>query len=305
MVRVRVDERILELSNLEKVLYPDTGLTKGEVLDYYARIAPALLPHLAGRPVTRRRWPDGVGGQTFYEKNTPRGTPAWVRTVLVPSPGSTKGTEELRYPLVESPATLIWLANLAALELHVPQWRVDAEGRIRPPDRLVFDLDPGPPATLVECCRIALLLRDRLLEDGLQTWPKTSGGKGMQLYVPIEETPAERVIAYAKALATELSADHPDLAVATMARRLRPGKVFLDWDQNSPAKTTIAPYSLRGRPHPTVSTPLTWDEVAACRTPDALVFGPDDVLERTGDLGDLLEPMLSTTQKLPDVGSGS
>lgn len=300
MVRVRVEDHVLELSNLDKVLYPAVGFTKGEVLDYYARTAHVLLPHLAGRPVTRRRWPHGVDGQSFFEKNAPRGTPGWVRTVPVPSPGSTRGTEEVVYPLVQNTAGLIWLANLAALELHVPQWLIDDEDRIGEPDRLVIDLDPGPPASIVECCEVALALRDRLAEDGLQGWPKTSGGKGLQLYVPIEPTAPELVSAYARTLAGELARARPDLILATMARRLRPGKVFVDWDQNSPAKTTVAPYSLRGEAEPTVSTPVSWDEVASCRTVIDLTFTAAEVIERVDRDGDPLESLHTLRQRLPE-----
>jgi bifunctional non-homologous end joining protein LigD len=305
MVRVTVDNHILELSNLDKVLYPQTGFTKGEILDYYARIASAMLPHIRDRAVTRRRWPDGVEGPTFFEKNAPRGKPSWVRTIMVPSPGSTRGTDEVEYPLIEHTAALIYFANLAALELHVPQWRIDEDDGLHDPDRLVIDLDPGPPASIVECCQVALALRERLAADGLEAWPKTSGGKGMQLYVPIAETPAEAVEGYAKGLAGKLARAQPDLVVATMARRLRPGKVFLDWDQNKPTKTTVAPYSLRGEPEPRVSTPVTWEEVEACRTAADLRFSPAEVLERVESDGDLLEPMFDMDQRLPDAVSAS
>ncbi len=298
-VRVDVDGHVLQLSNLDKVLYPDAGFTKGEIIDYYSRIAPVLLPRLADRPLTRKRWPDGVHKQPFFEKNAPRGTPSWVRTVKIPSPGSSRGTEEVEYVVVEGLATLVWLANLAALELHVPQWRVGPRGGIRKPDLLVIDLDPGAPADLVQCCEVALLLRDLFEADGLEAWPKTSGSKGMQLYVPLRETSGEETSAYAKELAEQLAADRRDLVVATMTRAVRPGKVFLDWSQNNPAKTTIAAYSLRGLDPPTVSTPLTWEEVEGCRKASDLVFGPSDVLDRLDDLGDLFESLGSTRQRLP------
>ncbi|MEQ7124078.1 non-homologous end-joining DNA ligase [Actinopolymorpha sp. B11F2] len=298
-VRVRVDGQVLALSNLDKVLYPTTGFTKGEVIDYYTRIAPALLPRVADRPLTRKRWPDGVHKQPFFEKNAPRGTPEWVRTVTIPSPGSTRGTEDVEYVVVDKLPTLVWLANLAALELHVPQWKVGPRGGIRKPDLLVIDLDPGPPADLVQCCEVALLLRDLFEADDLRAWPKTSGSKGMQLYVPLVETPGEATSGYAKRLAEQLAGEHPKLVVATMTRAARPGKVFLDWSQNNPAKTTVAAYSLRGNETPTVSTPLTWDEVDGCRRAADLTFSPDEVLDRVESLGDLFADLGSAPQRLP------
>ncbi|REF35530.1 non-homologous end-joining DNA ligase [Thermasporomyces composti] len=298
-VRVRVDRHVLQLSNLDKVLYPRTGFTKGEVIDYYSRVADVLLPHLESRPLTRKRWPDGVEGEAFFEKNKPRGTPSWVRTVTIDSPGSTRGSEVVEYVVVDRLATLVWLANLAALELHVPQWRVGPRGRVHHPDLVVVDLDPGPPADLVACCRVALLLRDLLDADGLRAWPKTSGSKGMQLYVPVEETPGETTSAYTRELAERLARDHPDLVVASMTKSLRKGKVFLDWSQNNPAKTTVAPYSLRGLERPTVSTPVTWEEVEACRTVGDLTFEATDVLDRIQAMGDLFAPLTTTRQRLP------
>ncbi|WP_020580197.1 non-homologous end-joining DNA ligase [Actinopolymorpha alba] len=300
-VRVRVDEQVLALSNLDKVLYPETGFTKGEVIDYYTRISGVLLPHLADRPLTRKRWPNGVDRPPFFEKNAPRGTPPWVRTVTIASPGSSRGTEEVEYVIADRLATLVWLANLAALELHVPQWRVGPWGGVRQPDLLVIDLDPGPPADLASCCEVALLLRDLLDADGLQAWAKTSGAKGMQLYLPLAETSGDATTAYAKSLAGKLARQHPDLVVAQMTRAIRPGRVFLDWSQNNPAKTTIAPYSLRGVDQPTVSTPVTWEEVEGCRTPADLTFGPDEVLDRVERLGDLFEELGSTRQRLPPM----
>jgi bifunctional non-homologous end joining protein LigD len=294
-VRVEVGGRTLKLSNLDKVLYPATGFTKAEVIDHVVAVADPLLAHLADRPLTRKRWPDGVDSQPFFEKNKPRGTPDWVRTVFMPE----HGDDGVDYVIAEELATLVWLANLAALELHVPQWTVGPRGGVHDPDLLVFDLDPGPPATLVECCRVALLLRDRLAEDDLQAWPKTSGNKGAQLYVPIKPAGSGRTSEYAKALGAELAREHPDLVVATMAKRERPGKVFIDWSQNNPAKTTIAPYSLRGTERPQVSTPLSWDEVASVDRAEELVFAPPAVHERLADLGDLLAPMRSVEQRLP------
>ncbi|WP_433213918.1 non-homologous end-joining DNA ligase [Dactylosporangium sp. CS-047395] len=287
-VRVEVDGRQLEISNLDKVLYPQAGFTKGEVLDYYTRIAPTLLPYLENRPLTRTRYPNGVEGNSFFEKNAPAGTPDWVRTVRLPVPGSSKGREQIDFIVVEELATMVWLANLAALELHTPQWRVDADGQKLDPDQLVVDLDPGPPAGLPECYEVALIMRERLSTDGLSCCAKTSGKKGMQLVVPLpgDET-ADELSAYAKSIADELARAHPKLIVAKMAKQLRPGKVFIDWSQNNAFKTTIAPYSLRAGAVPTVSAPLTWDEVEAGEL-TAVDLGPSAVLERVESLGDLL-----------------
>lgn len=288
-VVVDVEGRQLVLTNLEKVLYPAVGFTKGQVLDYYTRIAPVLLPHLAGRALTRKRYPNGVDGQPFFEKNAPRGTPEWVRIVTLPSPGSTKGRETIDYTVVDSLAALVWTANLASLELHTHQWRVDSGA----PDLIVFDLDPGPPATVVECCVVALLLRDVLRADGFDAVAKTSGSKGLQLYARAGDlASSDEASAYAKALAQRFEASHPELVVHRMTKALRPGKVLVDWSQNSAAKTTVSVYSLRAQDRPTVSTPVTWDEVAACTSPDDLVFTSNDVLARVADHGDLFAPLL-------------
>jgi bifunctional non-homologous end joining protein LigD len=292
-ITVNVDGVKLELSNLDKVLYPDAGYTKGEVIDYYTRMAPILLPHLAGRPLTTIRYPNGVGTRGFFEKNAPAGTPRWVRTRTLPVPGSSTGRGTLDYILVEGLPTLVWLANLAALELHVPQWTVDAAG----PDRLVVDLDPGPPAGLAQCAEVALLLRERLAQDGLTAYPKTSGRKGMQLMCALSGSrSAEDVSEYAHRVADELAKAHPKLIVARMAKNLRPRKVFIDWSQNNAAKTTIAPYSLRATPLPAASTPLTWDEVAAGGLEQ---FTPDEVLARVDEHGDLLADLGSGGPELP------
>jgi bifunctional non-homologous end joining protein LigD len=277
-IHVIVDDRDLELSNLDKILYPAAGFTKGEVLDYYTRIAPVLLPHLADRALTRIRFPSGVEKQGFFEKNKPGGTPRWVRTEEIGG---------LHYIVAEGLAALVWLANLAALELHTHQWKVAAQG----PDLLVIDLDPGPPAGLDECCAAALLLRDRLAQDGIAAYPKTSGKKGMQLCCPISgEQDAEQVSGYAKRIAEELQRAHPKLVLAQMAKHLRRNKVFIDWSQNSAFKTTVSPYSLRAQPVPTVSTPLTWEEVedGGLRAED---FTAPVVLERVAEFGDLLAPL--------------
>lgn len=292
-VHVEVEGRTLRLSNLEKVLYPRTGTTKGEVLHYYAQVAPVLLPHLRDRAVTRIRWPNGVEQQSFFEKNAPAGTPSWVRIAKVPTTGSrapSRNGDHLELPVCDDLATLTWLANLAALELHVHQWKVGRNGRPRNPDRLVVDLDPGEPAGLSECCQVALLVRDKLAERSLAGRPVTSGSKGLHLYaaLPGRLNPDETT-SLAKEIAEELQAEHPTLVTATMTKAKRPGKVFLDWSQNAGSKTTVSPYSLRGRERPTVATPVTWDEVAeGADDPLALdQFGFEDVLARVEEHGDL------------------
>lgn len=295
-VRVEVEGRVLRLTNLAKVFYPETGFTKGEVLNYYAQIAPVLLPALQDRAVTRIRWPHGVSGMSFFEKNAPAGTPSWVRTVEVPTTGSrgsgVPGTNT--FPIVEDLPTLTWLVNLAALELHVHQWRVGAEGELSGPDRLVIDLDPGSPAGLPECAAVALLVQQKLAERGLtRVVPVTSGSKGLHLYATLPEgADSELATHLAKGVAEELEKEHPRLVTSTMTKAKRTGKVFLDWSQNSGAKTTITPYSLRGTPHPQVATPVTWAEVTAgAEDPLALAqFTPEQVLARVADLGDLMQP---------------
>jgi len=296
---VEVDGRRLALSNLDKVLYPETGFTKGEVIDYYARIAPVLLPHCAARPMSFQRFPDGVAGDGFFAKNAPRGTPDWVRTVRLPAPGSTKDRETLDYVVIEDLPTLIWAANLAALELHVPQWTVGPRGAVREADLLVLDLDPGAPATIVECAHVAVLLRELLEADGLSAYPKTSGSKGMQVYAPLAPVSSTRTSSYAHELAKRLEREHPGLIVSRMAKNLRPGKVLVDWSQNNAAKTTVAPYSLRARPQPWVSTPLRWPEVEGCRDPADLTFRTEQVLDRVEQSGDLFEPLLAEGPPLP------
>ncbi len=288
-VRVHIGGRELELSNLDKVLYPQSGFTKGEVIDYYVRIADVLLPHLADRPLTRIRYPNGVDAASFFEKNKPGGTPAWVRTQRLPVPGSSTGRETLDFIVVDDVATLAWLANLAALELHTPQWRL--QGR-RPanPDLLVIDLDPGPPAGLEECCLVAVAVRHRLEIDGLAPLAKTSGQKGMQLLARLDGSrDSDEISDYAKRVAEDLAEALPDLVTARMTKSLRPGKVFLDWSQNAAAKTTVSAYSLRAAPTPTVSAPLTWDEV---ESGSVRPLSPDEVLARLERDGDLLAPLL-------------
>lgn len=288
-VTVDVEGRQLQLSNLDKVLYPQDGFTKGEVIDYYTRIAPVLLPHLADRPLTVKRYPNGADGQFFFEKNAARGTPDWVRTVKLPAPGSTKNRDTIDYVVVEELATLVWLANLAALELHVPQWRVPGCARKPRTDTLVFDLDPGASATIAQCCEVALLLRDLLAEDGLLLFAKTSGSKGMQVSAPVAVEDPGYTSTFAHAIAKILEERHPELVISRMTKSLRPGKILVDWSQNNPAKTTVAPYSLRAREQPTVSTPLDWDEVAAGGN---LRFTAAQVLARVEERGDLFAGVL-------------
>jgi bifunctional non-homologous end joining protein LigD len=292
-VHVDVGGRTLKLSNLQKVLYPQTGTSKGEVLDYYARIAPVLLPHLAGRAVTRIRWPHGVQDMSFFEKNAPAGTPSWVHTAKVPTTGS-RGTsrygDTLVFPIVDDLATLMWLVNLAALELHVHQWTVDDDGEPLGADRLVIDLDPGEPAGLHECCQVALLARDHLAERDLEARPVTSGSKGLHLYATLPERLApDEASELAKEVAEEMQAAYGDRVTATMTKAKRRGKVFFDWSQNAGSKTTVSPYSLRGRERPTVAAPLTWAEVEAGAEDelglDQLTF--TEVLQRVDEHGDL------------------
>jgi bifunctional non-homologous end joining protein LigD len=292
-LRVDVDGRTLKISNLDKVLYPRTGTTKGEVLNYYAQVAPVLLPHLKDRAVTRIRWPHGVADKSFFEKNTPAGTPSWVRTANVPttgSRGSSRHGDHLVFPIVDDLATLTWLVNLAALELHVHQWTVNRNGRPRNPNRLVIDLDPGEPAGLPECSNVALLVRERLAARDLDARAVTSGSKGLHLYAALPgKLNAEETTGLAKEVAEELQKEHPKLVTATMTKARRSGKVFLDWSQNAGSKTTISPYSLRGRERPTVATPVTWDEVeAGAEDPLGLEqFRFEEVLDRVAEHGDL------------------
>jgi bifunctional non-homologous end joining protein LigD len=294
---ISVDGHQFKLKRLDKVLYPEAGTTKAQVLDYYARIAPVLLPQLADRPVTRIRWPDGVDSKPFYEKNVPSYAPSWLRTVTLPTPGSSRNRETLTFPVLRSTADLIWMVNLAALELHVPQWTVGPRGAVRHPSRLVIDLDPGPPAGLAECAEAALLIRDRLVEDGLTAFPVTSGSKGLQLYVPLDGSqPADQVSGYAKRLAQSLARSHPQLLLSNMTKALRVGKVLLDWSQNNPAKTTICPYSLRGRARPWVAAPRTWAELAE---PGLSQLDIAEVLDRVAADGDLAAGLLDGSARLP------
>jgi bifunctional non-homologous end joining protein LigD len=283
---VRVAGRDVRLTHLDKVLYPVTGFTKAEAIDYVVRVGDALLAQLRDRPVTRIRYPGGVGAQRFFEKNTPRGAPSWLRHQHLPaSPGASgaAGAEDgdegtvLDLPFLDDLAGLVWATNAGALELHTPQWRVGPRGGVRAPDRLVVDLDPGAPAGLDACARVAHLVADALRAEGLTTVPVTSGSKGMQLYATLPgRRDALAVRQQAHDLAHRLAAAHPDLVVASMRKEIRTGKVLIDWSQNHPAKTTITPYSLRGRDRPSVAAPRWWDEIA----PGLTQLGPAEVLAR-------------------------
>ncbi|WP_327719382.1 non-homologous end-joining DNA ligase [Streptomyces sp. NBC_00490] len=289
-----VDGHRLALSNLDKVLYPATGFTKGEVLHYYATAADALLPHLRDRPVSFLRYPDGPDGQVFFAKNVPPGTPDWVTTAEVP-----RSEGPARMVLVQDLASLMWAANLVT-EFHTHQWAIQRPDRA---DRIVFDLDPGPPATVVDCCEVALWLRERLAEDGIEAYAKTSGSKGLHLLAAVHPTPSDRVTEYAKELAVAAERALPRLAVHRMTKSLRPGKVFVDWSQNAARKTTATPYTLRARQEPTVSAPVTWDEVEECRSPGQLAFLATDIAPRLQDHGDLLAPLFDSADvaRLPSL----
>jgi bifunctional non-homologous end joining protein LigD len=294
-VTVEVGERRLKLSNLDKVMYPATGTTKGEVLHYYAQVAPVMLPHLADRAVTRIRWPNGTADGQFFEKNLPPGAPDWIRSVSVPSTGSRGGGDRIDYPIVDDLATLTYLANLAALELHVHQWTVGRNNQPKNPNRLVIDLDPGAPAGLHECARVALLVRDKLAERDLPTAPVTSGSKGLHLYAALPgRLNADEVRDLAKEVAQELTKEHKDLVLWQMTKAKRPGKVFLDWSQNTGSKTTISPYSLRGTEAPYVAAPRTWEEIEeGAEEPAALQqLQMDEVLARVEELGDVFGELL-------------
>jgi bifunctional non-homologous end joining protein LigD len=299
--RMTIEGRELRLSNLDKPMYPKAGFTKGDVIDYYRRIAPVVLPHLAGRPLTLKRYPDGVEGPFFYEKNCPSHRPPWVRTADIRMSSKT-----ISFCLCEDLPTLVWLANLADLELHTPMARAEAPER---PTMLVFDLDPGEPATIVECCRVALWLEGMFGRLGLRSFAKTSGSKGLQVYVPLNAEEAtydgpRGTKTFARSVAELLEQAEPYLVVSRMTKALRRGKVLVDWSQNDDAKTTVTVYSLRARARPTVSTPVTWDEVRACAEagdPERLVFEAGEVLERVARDGDLFAPVLSLRQELPSA----
>jgi bifunctional non-homologous end joining protein LigD len=296
-VEVEVEGRRLKLSNLDKVFYPGVGFSKGQVIDYYRRIAPVLLPHLRDRPLTLKRYPDGVDGQFFYEKQCPSHRPDWIQTVAV------QNKREIDYCLANDLSTLIWLANLADLELHTSLSR--AEDVLRP-TMVVFDLDPGEPAAILECARVGLALRDLFRNLGLDCYPKTSGSKGLQVYVPLN-TPVtyDDTKPFAHAIAMLMEKQLPDLVVSSMKKSIRGGKVLVDWSQNDDHKTTICVYSLRARERPTVSTPVRWEEIEkAFEAKDAarLVFEAGTVLQRAETEGDLFAPVLEQEQSLPSLG---
>jgi bifunctional non-homologous end joining protein LigD len=293
-VEVEVEGRRLSLSNLDKPMYPKVGFTKGQVIDYYTRVAPVLLPHLRRRPLTLKRYPDGVEGEFFYEKQCPSHRPDWVRTAKIPVSSKT-----IDFCLCDDLPTLVWAANLADLELHPSLSKAAA---IEHPTTLAFDLDPGEPAGIMECCEVACLLRDLLDQLGLECFPKTSGSKGMQVYAPLDgKATYDRTKPLSQVLARHLEAKHPKLVVSTQKKELRKGKVLVDWSQNDEHKTTVCVYSLRAREHPTVSTPLTWDEVEGASEPADLTFEAADVLERTAEHGDLFAPVAELEQSLPEL----
>jgi len=287
----------LAVSNLNKVLYPKVGFTKGRVIDYYIRIAPALLPHLRDRPLTMKRYPNGVDAKFFYEKNCPTHRPSWVKTAKVWSEGNNR---MMNYCLAQDLPTLVWAANLADLELHTSLSRKKDVAR---PTMMVFDLDPGAPADIVQCCQVGLWLRDLLGEMKLKSWAKTSGSKGLQVYVPLNTgVTYDDTKRLSRALAEHLEREHRDKVVSKMSKELRKGKVFVDWSQNDEHKTTICVYSLRAKEEPTVSTPVTWDEVENClkrKKADLLKFRSDKTLARVEKMGDLFEPVEKLKQKLP------
>jgi len=296
---VEIEGRKLSLSNLEKVLYPDAGFTKGQVIDYYVRISPVLLPHLKGRPLTMKRYPNGVTGQFFYEKNCPSHRPPWLKTVAVWSEGNNRYMD---YCLIEDLPSLVWAANLADIELHTSL----SQGKdISRPTFLVFDLDPGPPANIVQCCQVGVWVRDLFDRLSLDSFPKTSGSKGLQVYVPLNTAVGyEETKSFAHTLARALEKIFPQQVVSDMKKSLRVGKVLVDWSQNDDHKTTICVYSLRAREQPTVSTPVTWDEVENClrkKDMNTLVFRSDQVVERSEQHGDLYADVLKKKQKLPSL----
>jgi len=292
-----IEGRKLSVSNLEKILYPKVRFTKGQVIDYFIRVAPVLLPHLKDRPLTMKRYPDGVEGEFFYEKNCPSHRPQWVKTAKVWSEGNQR---LMHYCLANDLPTLVWAANLADLELHTSLSRKD---KIERPTMMVFDLDPGPPADIVQCCQVGIWLRDLLAKMKLKSFAKTSGSKGLQVYVPLN-TPVtyDDTKGLSRSLAQHLESEHPDLVTSNMSKAVRKGKVLVDWSQNDEHKTTICVYSLRAKEEPTVSTPVTWNEVENClkkKNAELLKFRSDQVLARMEKLGDLFEPVENLKQKPP------
>jgi len=296
---VDIQGKHLKLSNLDKVMYPAVGFTKGQVIDYYARIAPVLIPHLQDRPLTLKRYPNGVNGMHFYEKNCPTHRPEFVQTAAVWSPGNNKWMD---YCLAQDIPTLVWAANLADIELHTS---LSKKEEMQRPTFIVFDLDPGAPADIVQCCQVGLWVREVFGSFGLESFAKTSGSKGLQVYVPLNTAVTyDETKPFAHELARVLERQHPDLIVSDMKKVLRTGKIFVDWSQNDDYKTTVCVYSLRAKERPTVSTPVTWDEVEQClkkKDPERLVFTSDQVLKRVEKSGDLFEPVLKMKQKLPSI----
>jgi bifunctional non-homologous end joining protein LigD len=297
-VPVTVGGHRLSLSNLDKVLYPEARFTKGQVLDYYTRIADTLVPHMRDRPLTLKRYPNGVDGHFFYEKNCPKHRPSWVKTRKIDT-----GSKKIDFCVCQDLPTLVWVANLASLELHTS---LSHARPIKRPTMMVFDLDPGPPAAMLDCCRVGLMLRDKLAELELESFPKTSGSKGLQVYVPLndESVTYDDTKPLSNALARHMEAEHGDMVVSSQKKELRKGKVLIDWSQNDEHKTTVCVYSLRARERPTVSTPVEWDEVEAALENDdaaALVFEAEQVLDRVEERGDLFEPVLSLEQRLPEL----
>jgi bifunctional non-homologous end joining protein LigD len=291
-VEVEVAGRRLELSNRDKVFWPETGFTKGDLLDYYEAVAPTMVAHLAGRPITLRRWPDGVDGQSFFQKNAPKHRPGWMATVRL---------GDVDYLRIDEPAGLLWAANSAAIEIHPG---LAGAPHLDTPGWLVLDLDPGDGADVMTCRQVALILRDYLARLQLVAWPKTSGSKGLQLYVPLNNgTRYDTTRPFAEALAHMAEADHPDLIVSSIDRSVRRKKVLIDWNQNAASRTTVAAYSVRALPRPSVSTPLSWDELEGASAADDLRFDTSAVLQRLGQLGDLMAPVLSVEQELPAVRS--
>jgi bifunctional non-homologous end joining protein LigD len=292
-----VEDRKIQVSNLDKVLYPKVGFTKGQVIDYYIRIAPMLLPHLKDRPLTMKRYPDGVEGEFFYEKNCPMHRPKWVKTARV---WSESNNRMMNYCLAQDLPTLVWAANLADLELHTSLAR---KSNIKRPTMMVFDLDPGAPADIVQCCQVGIWLSDLLLKMKLKSFAKTSGSKGLQVYVPLNSSVTfDQTKDLSRALAQHLETNHADLVTSNMSKAVRKEKVFVDWSQNDEHKTTICVYSLRAKEEPTVATPITWDEVQNClkkKEPGLLKFRSEKVLARVEKLGDLFEPVEKLKQKLP------
>lgn len=296
---VEIEGKHLKLSNLDKVLYPAAGFTKGQVIDYYVRVAPVLIPHIAGHPLTLKRYPEGVDHPFFFEKNAPKHRPDWVKTAPIWSEGNNRN---VNYILPNDLPTLVWVANLASIELH-PSLSLAKD--IDCPTMMVFDLDPGPPANIVQCSQVAMWLREIFDHFGLQSFPKTSGSKGLQVYVPLHTpTSYEVTKPFAHALARLLEDEHKDLVVSDMKKTLRVGKVLVDWSQNDEHKTTVSVYALRARERPTVSTPVKWEEVEqALKKKDAslLIFEAKQVLERVDKMGDLFEPVRTLRQKLPKL----